>query len=376
MLPAFRADPRVNLVAACAPRQESRAAFEREFKGNTYAGIADFCADPSIELVYVATPHQLHAEHVIMAAKAGKHVLVDKPLAITLEEGLDMVKTCRAEGVKLIVGPSHSFDAPVALARALIDSGEFGKVRMIHALNYTDFLYRPRRTEELQTEKGGGVVFSQGAHQVDIVRLLAGGRAISVTAMTGNWDPERPTEGSYSALVNFENGAFASLTYSGYAHFDSDEWMGWTGELGAMKEPDAYGAARRKLATSTSAQDELQLKTERTYGRDDLPPAVVDHEHFGPIVISCDDADLRLTPDGAHIYGDTEKRFVPAPPLQYPRREVIDAIVAAVREDQPPVQTGAWGLASLEVCLAILASARSGMPVTLHHQIAIGEDTR
>lgn len=371
MLPAFRGDPRVRLVAACAPREESRAAFRAEFGGNAYSDVESLCADPAVEIVYVATPHQMHCEHVIKAAEAGKHVLVDKPITITHEDGARMVEACRKADVQLIVGPSHSFDAPVALARQLIESGDHGDVRMIHAFNYTDFLYRPRRPEELQTEMGGGVLFSQGIHQIDVVRLLAGGMADTVFAMTGKWDRERPTEGAYSALVSFAGGAFASLSYSGYAHFDSDEWMGWTGELGNEKDPNAYGDARRKLKSVSSAEEEIKLKSARTYGSGDMPQPASRYEHFGPIIVSCDRADLRLAPDGVHVYGDTEREFVPAPPFSYPRREVIDALVDTARNGAPPPQTGAWGLASLEICLAILKAADGGMPVVLQHQTGL-----
>ena len=92
-------------------------------------------------------------------------------------------------------------------------------------------------------------MFSQGAHQVDIVRLL-GGRATRAACArsTGAWDPARPTEGAYAALLAFDDGAFASLVYSGYAHFDSDELVGWIGELGQRKDPAQYGAARAALA--------------------------------------------------------------------------------------------------------------------------------
>ena len=89
----------------------------------------------------------------------------------------------------LVVGHSHSFDAPVRRLRALIASGEFGAVRMINAINYTDYLYRPRRPEELDTAQGGGAVFNQAAHQVDMVRLIGGGQVTSVRALTGAWDP-------------------------------------------------------------------------------------------------------------------------------------------------------------------------------------------
>ncbi|NCV87281.1 MAG: gfo/Idh/MocA family oxidoreductase, partial [Oxalobacteraceae bacterium] len=107
------------------------------------------------------------------------------------------------QGAHLLIGHSHSYNAPVLLARQLIASGRFGAVRMIHALQYTDFLYRPRRPGELDTAQGGGVIFSQAAHQVDVVRLLAGGLVERVSAVSGRWDPLRPTEGAYSALLSF-----------------------------------------------------------------------------------------------------------------------------------------------------------------------------
>lgn len=367
MLPTFRADPRVRLTAAAAPREESRKAFVREFGGRGHASVEALAEDPEVEAVYIATPHQMHADHVAAVAAAGKHILVDKPLAVSMSDADAMVAAAAEAGVHLIVGPSHSFDAPVALARRIIESGQLGAVRMVHALNYTDFLYRPRRPEELRTEEGGGVLFSQGVHQIDVVRLLCGGRATQVTAMTGAWDPDRPTEGAYSALMGFESGAVANLTYSGYAHFDSDIWMDNVAELGSDKDPATYGKARRALH-GLDADAEAQLKSTRTYGAGSELPRATHHEHFGPIIISCDRGDLRLTPDGVEIFGDTERRFLAAPLDAAPRKTVIDALFAAVRDDIAPAQTGAWGRASLEVCHAILRSAETGAPVALSRQ--------
>jgi len=370
MVPTFQADPRVRLVAAAAPRQESRDAFEATFGGRAHATPEEMCADPGVEAVYIATPHQMHAEHVRIAAAAGKHVLVDKPLAISMADADAMVTAADEAGVHLIVGPSHSFDPPVELAARLIDSGEFGRLRMIQALNYTDFLYRPRRPEELRTEEGGGILFSQAVHQIDVVRRLAGGLATRITAMTGAWDPARPTEGAYSALLSFASGAFASLTYSGYAHFDSDVWMDDVGELGQVKSPDSYGKARRALEGLTP-ETEAQLKQTRTFGSGGTLIQAAHNEHFGPVIVLCDRADLRLTPDGVEIYGDTERHFVAAPVDAAPRRTVIDALVNAVRHNVAPPQTGAWGRASLEICHAILDSAATGQPVDLRQQCGI-----
>lgn len=369
MLPTFERDPRLSLVAAAAPRAESRAAFEDRFGGRAYDDVPGLCADPDVEAVYVATPHEMHADHVAIAAAAGKHLLVDKPLCVSLADGQAMVAAAQAAGVHLIVGPSHSFDGPVGQAVALVDSGAVGAVRMIHTFNYTDFLYRPRRPAELNTAQGGGVVFSQAVHQADIVRLLGGGMATSVSAMTGAWDPERPTEGAYAALIGFETGAFATIAYSGYGRFDSDRWCDDIGELGRPKPADAYGRARRMLARS-EPDDEAALKRTRTFGSaaaaDDPPPH---HEHFGPLIVSCEKADLQVTPKGVWLCGDAERQFLPLPVTDVPRREIVDAFWQALREDRPPDQTGAWGLASLEICHAILDSARTGQVVRLTHQV-------
>src|SRR5438270_130022 len=220
MRPALSRDPRVELVAAADPRPQARERFAEDFKGAAHESAEDLCANPAVEAVYIATPHQFHAEQARLAASHGKHLLVEKPMALTLEDCRSMIDAARKARVALVVGHSHSFDRPIVQTRKMIEQGLVGKVRMITAFNFTDFLYRPRRPEELDTERGGGVVFNQAAHHVDIVRLLGGGEAQSVRAATGAWDRSRPTEGAYGAFLTFKDGAFASMVYRGYAHFD------------------------------------------------------------------------------------------------------------------------------------------------------------
>ncbi|MFO1324704.1 MAG: Gfo/Idh/MocA family oxidoreductase [Burkholderiales bacterium] len=372
MLPTFAAHARVHVVAAADPRSEARERFAADFGGRTYATVDALADDPDVDALYIASPHQFHAEHVVAAARRGKHVLVEKPMAVTLAECDAMIEAARAGGVRLIVGHSHSFDAPILHTRALIESGAFGRVRMITAAYYTDFLYRPRRPEELDTARGGGVVFSQGAHQIDVVRLLAGGDARSVRAMTGAWDPARPTEGAYSALLTFADGAFATLTYSGYAHFDGDELCGGIGELGHRKVPGRYGVARALTAGPLSGGQEAALKTARMYGSTNESIARPDaHNHFGLVIVSCDRADLRPMPDGVAIYGDDARRFDALAPPSVPRAEVLDELCDAVMGLRVPVHTGEWARATLEVCLALLASSRQGTEIALTRQVAL-----
>ncbi|NRF88364.1 Gfo/Idh/MocA family oxidoreductase [Burkholderia gladioli] len=370
MLPTFLADPRVELAAACDPRESARQQFERDFPGRAHAEVADLVADPCVEAVYIASPHQYHAHHAEMAARAGKHVLVEKPMALAAADCDRMIEACRQAGVTLIVGHCHSFDTPYLETRKLIDSGMFGPVQMIHALNFTDYLYRPRRPEELSTAEGGGAVFSQAAHHIDVVRMLAGARATRIRATVGRWDASRPTEGAYSALLWFENGAFASLSYNGYGHFDSDEWTGWTGEMGTLKDPEQYGAARRRLGSLASPDQEASLKAEGTYGgaayrAPAAEPATAWHQHFGPLIVSCRHGDLRPMPDGILAYGDTvrEKWALPRPSV--PRAEVIDELYAAIVEGRQPLHDGVWAKGTLEICVAMLRSSEADREIDL-----------
>ena len=375
MLPTLAQHPRVRLVAAADPRPAARARFAEEFAARSHDTVEAMCADPAVDAVYVATPHGMHVQHVRAAAAAGKHVLVEKPMALTVADCQAMVDAAAAGGVHLLVGHSHSFDLPYLHARRLIEAGTLGRVRMVHAANYTDFLYRPRRPEELDTAQGGGVLFSQAPHQVDVVRLLAGASARSVRAVAGAWDPARPTEGAYAALLTFEGGAFASLAYNGYGRFDTDELQGWVDEMGLPRDPGDYGAARRRLRSAGSPAEEAALKDRRAYGAPGngapgtggahVPPPA--HNHFGFVVVSCERGDLRPMPGGVMVYGE-ERRLDPLPAPAVARAEVADELADAVLLGRAPLHSGAWGLATTEVCLAMLESSRTGREVALQRQ--------
>ena len=372
MLPSLRRHPLVQLVSAADPRPEARAAFETEFAATSHDSVAALCADPAVEAVYIATPHQYHVEHIRAAAAHGKHIMVEKPMALSVAECQAMIDAARAAGVVLIVGHSHSFDAPYLATRRLIASGKYGDLGMITAVNFTDFLYRPRRPEELDTARGGGVVFSQGAHQIDIVRLLGGGMLRSIRASGVRLDPARPTEGAYNALLSFENGVTATLTYSGMAHFDTDEFCGWAGELGQDRKRGDYGSARAALATLPTPEAEAAFKNTRAYGLAQSPDGVPPHHnHFGMIIASCAGADLRPLPDGVMIYANAEKTMNALPAPSVPRAEVMDEFHAAIRDGMAPLHSGEWGLATLEACLALLESARTGREVMLRHQVGL-----
>src|SRR5580658_2842982 len=370
MVRAAARHPGVVLAAAADPQAGPREAFAGDFNARAYADARALVEDAAVEAVYIATPHQFHAEHAIAAAERGKHVILEKPMALTLADCDRIIAAVDRAKVHLIVGHTHAFDPAVRAMRRIVASGELGRLGMIAAWNYTNFLYRPRRPEELDTARGGGILFNQVPHQIDMVRLIGGGRLRSVRAQATRLDPSRPTEGSATAFLEFENGAAASLVYAGYDYFDSDELHFWINERGAPKPPDQHGAARRALAAVQA--EEARLRVERyAYGTPaGAPPK---HQpHFGLMIVTCERGEMRASADGLFIYDRNGKREVALPKsLAMPgRSEVLDDMIAAIRTGKPPLQGGRWGKANVEVTLALLQSARERREVMLEHQAA------
>jgi phthalate 4,5-cis-dihydrodiol dehydrogenase len=371
MVQAAAAHPGYALRAAADPHAGPREAFARDFNASAYADTKELCADPAVEVIYVATPHQFHAPHAIMAAEHGKHVILEKPMALTLADCDAIIAAVERNKVHLIVGHTHAFDPAVRAMRGMIARGELGKLGMINSFNYTNYLYRPRRPEELDTSKGGGILFNQVPHQIDTVRLLAGGLVKSVRAHTNVLDPSRPTEAGCVAFLQFENGAAASLVYGGYDFFDSDEWHFGIGERGAPK-PIAHGGARRALA---QVKEESGLRTKNyAYGATSapLPP----HQpHFGLTIVTCAGGEMRASADGVIVYGRDGAREVAVPRGEgMPgRQEVLDDMFMSIRTGKKPVHDGRWGKATLEVALAIQRSSREGREIALEHQVAVDD---
>ena len=375
MLPALTLNPMINILAATDLRRSALDRFEHDFDGKAYTSLQSMCSDDRLDAIYIATPHQFHIDHVTLAAGMGKHILVEKPMAITIDECTAMIKAARNAGVYLVVGHSHSFDTPIKKTQQIIEAETLGKLKMITALNYTDFLYRPRRPEEFVTAMGGGVVFSQGSHQVDIVRLLAGGRGESVYAAIGDWDENRPADGAYTALIKFADGVFANISYNGYGRFDTDQFTGWISESGIAKDPDNYGVARRSLEKINNDNAEILLKDSRAYGGESSVSIPTSnymknryYEHFGSLIVSCTRGDINPLPDRIDLYGDQKKTEILKPPT-FPRAEVFEELYDAVFKGIEPLHNGEWGRANLEICLAIIKSAENGKEIKLKYQV-------
>lgn len=381
MLPSIAGHPAVRIVAGADPRVEARERFAAEYGAAAFPTAEALCASRDVDAVYIATPHQWHRDNVLVAAAAGRHIVVEKPMALSLDDCEAMVQAAERAGVHLIVGHTHSFDPPVLKMREIIRSGELGPLAMVNTFSYGNFLYRPRRPEELDTAKGGGVIYNQVPHQVDVVRLLGGGMVRSVRSMAWTLDAERPTEGSHMTFLQFEDGAAASLVFSGYDYFDSDEFHFWVGESGEEKPSDGHGRARAALAkVKASGRDaEAALKTAGAYGRGagSGPGAggaqSAHHLHCGVTIASCALGDLRPSADGVLVYDRQGRREISVPRgSAFPDKgSVMDELVAAVIHGKAPLHDGRWGKATMEVAEAVLTSARERREITLKHQVPV-----
>lgn len=370
MLASIEVHPNVDLVAVAEPLEDARTSVAARFGARAFAEIESLVACPDVDAVYVATPTELHVEHVILAANAGKHVLVEKPMAIDLEQARRMIEAAERAGVRLLVGHSHSYDTPYRAMREIIARETLGRVRLMHNLYYTDWMYRPRRPEELVTELGGGITYRQGAHQFDVLRLLGGGLVTSVRAKTFDWDPARAGIGAHAVWLEFANGAFATATYNGYGAFLSSEICFGTGELGFPQPLETAGRSRRAFR-ERAAGDELGAKRARSAGRDSEERLAPHQPFFGLTIVSCEGGDIRQSATGLYLYTERGREEVPLPLDLSTRDLTLSEFADAVAGLRPALHDGRWGMANLEVCVAAIAAAASGEAIALRHQVPV-----
>ena len=376
------------VAAAAEPRREAREQFKRDFNGQAFESAEELCASPDVDVVYIATPPELHREQVEMAARNKKHVVVEKPMAPTLEDCAAMIETCDRHGVKLLAGHTHSFDAPIRKMRDIVVSGELGKLVMINSWNFNEFNPRPWPTAELKASYGP--ILNQGPHHVDIARQIAGGMVRSVRAQK-IWDGMRGVEGGYLAFLEFENGVPASLVYDARGYFDVSELYWWVGEGGAMREPDSNLMILKnfkKLVDLPEDERERQLEHQKDlgrYGQASIDPEMwklwgynkpedVKHQpFFGLTVVSCERGAIRQSKDGLLIYNDDGVKEISLGQALRGRAAELMDLYNGVVHGKPIFHDGRWGLATLEVCLSIVRSAVERREIMMSRQVAMPE---
>ena len=323
---AIQAMPGGAVVACFNQNPEKARKFAEEYGCRACDTLEAMLADPQVQIVTICTPSGAHREPALAAAAAGKHVVVEKPLEITLERCDDIIRACEQAEVRLCtIFPSRFSPANLALKQA-IDSGRFGRVTL------GDTYVKWWRTQEYYDGggwrgtwalDGGGAFMNQAIHNVDLLAWLMGDVA-EVTGFTSTLAHERiEVEDVGVASLKFRSGAIGVMEAS------TAVWPG------LLKRTEIHGSR----GTVIVEQDSI-LKWE-----------------FADPQPGDDDIRQRLGGNSASSGGAADPKAISFIGHQLQLQDFVEAIA----ENRPPRVDGAEGRKSVEIILALYAAARTGM---------------
>ncbi len=318
--PAMNATRGARLVAVTDRDLDSASAFAGKHGAlRVHGTYSELLADPEVQAVYIATPNNLHAEHTLQAARAGRHVLVEKPMALTASDCRGMVAACREAGVKLGVDFQQRNHPAIAEARRLVASGRLGEpvlVKIERARAAGDPFGTAWRKDPAVA--GGNAIMASGVHILDLLCYILGSKVTEVSAMVDSPYPDKSMDDTTVALLKFESGAFGVMSCS-VRQFKPTNDLVLTGTRGTM-----IGIGVVPLPTEMGT----------------------------------------LAPPTLTLF---EKGQVSRMEYQYKScfAEVIADFVGAIEEDRDPIASGLDGLHVVEITEAIFQSARSGERVFL-----------
>jgi 1,5-anhydro-D-fructose reductase (1,5-anhydro-D-mannitol-forming) len=315
LIPAVAAQPDAVPVGVFSSSPERGAEFAAaNGLEKSYDALAELLDDEGIDAVYISTTNDLHAEQTIAAAEAGKHVLCEKPLALTLDDALRMREACAAAGVVFAVD-HHLRAAPtIAKMRELVAAGEIGELvagRVFHA-GALGAEFKGWRLD--RPEAGGGVALDLTVHDTDVVRFLFDDEVTEVTALGAN-----------------------------------------QGLAGAGLEDSVMGVMRMRGGQLVSFHDSFTVPNAGTgvelYGTEGalIGRGVIDAEPVGQVFLRRGDVEEEVEiAERGPIYVEAVRRFD-----------------TAVRGEGTPLASGEDGIATLAVATAAIESARSGRAVVV-----------
>lgn len=240
-----------------ASRDSVRAArFSGELGGSgSFGSYESAMAYERVDAVYICTPHYLHLEHARMAAAAGKHILMEKPLARTAEESQAIIDSAAGAGVTLMVAENYRFMPPVLAAKEIVDRGDIGTLRLVQLQE--DFPFQPAEWRNEADLNGGGVIIDGGIHKASLLAYLAGNPSEVYAAEVPSAQPGLAAEDGVVAMLRYSSGLVGVInhTWSAGPH-NPRPWVTVSGsaasiafELGGdwIDTIDATGRRRQQL---------------------------------------------------------------------------------------------------------------------------------
>lgn len=315
------AEKRVRLAAVCDVDETKARAAADEFAVPWYPDYAALIADPGVDVVLVATPTGLHAEVAIAAARAGKHVLCEKPIDIDLGRARRIVRECRKAGVKLQVGFQNRCTKDSLQTHADIQAGRIGRIlfgqMILHWWRSDDYFKKSGGWRGTWRFDGGGAFMNQAVHYIDLLVYFMG-TPVSVVGRCQTTLHPIEAEDVGMAIVRFESGALAMLLSTTTAHPIERDWT----------EICLQGSDGRIVLSGSYTLD----RTEAHLGRA---------------------ARAGAAPRQTNLYRD---------------------LALAIDRDRDPLNSGEEALKSLAVIKAIYRSSRTGREVALRTAECVRSD--
>ena len=324
---SIEAIPDAQIVASTDLDVERARKFVSQFGGEAISDVDELLQREDVDVVNVLTPNAHHEQYVIKAAQAGKHVIVEKPIEMTLEKADRMIKACRSAGVKLAVCQQVRFRKAIDAIKRAIDDGRFGK--LLHGDAYMKW-FRPREyyhTDPWRSswEEGAGVVVQHAFHYLDLLYYIMG-PVKSIWARTTNLaHPDVDLEDTAVAILTYSNGARGVLQASTALYPGTDIRIEINGEKGtAIMEGE-------RITCWQFAEDSAEDEDARSIGSGAVATAA----------------------GGAADFAYFEHQWL------------IEDMIRAIRTDRQPRIPGEEGRRSLQLALAVYESADSGHEVEL-----------
>ena len=277
-----------------ASRDPARATrFASDLGGSgSFGSYETAVADERVKAVYICTPHHLHLDHASMAASAGKHILLEKPLARTAAESQAIIDSTVDAGVTLMVAENYRFMPPVLAAREMVGRGDLGTLRLIQLQE--DFPFQPTEWRNDTDLNGGGVLIDGGIHKASLLAYLAGNPSQVYAAEVPSAQPDLAAEDGVFAMLRYPDGLVGVInhTWSAGPH-NPRPWVTVSGssasaafELGGdwIDTIDASGRHRQQLGSDRGGLAGM-VREFRSSVREGRTPAMTGEEGMRDVAL-------------------------------------------------------------------------------------------
>jgi predicted dehydrogenase len=318
----YAASPSVNRIAVCDQYRDRARQFAEKYGFASFTSeLMEILSNPDISAVSIATPDHTHTPILVEAMQAGKHVLVEKPLAMTVEECEKILAVRDKNGVKLMVDFHNRWNIPFLKVRQIIESGELGDLKMIN-VKLNDTIYVP--TKMLEWADRSSPVHFLGSHLVDLIRWLTGAEIIKVYAVSRSDVLKAKgiqTPDFYQSILELSNGTTAYVENCWIVAENAPNVFDFQGEFIGSKGSTYVNASHHRM---------VEKYTEEGSGLPDVSGIV----------------DMNGKPVGFCI-------------------AAIEHFIDSIAHGSDPLISGEDGLEATRVVQAIEHSARTGQPVHL-----------